>query len=272
MPNKLLAAAAVFLAGFSLTDCAFASFHLYRINELYSNADGSIQFIELTVGNFSGESFWAGQRISASQGGASHSFTFPDNLPSTATANTSVLIATQGFANLGIMTPNFIVPAGFLFTGGGTVNFADVDSMTYAALPTGSNLSLNRDGSSGVNSPKNFAGISGTIPPGITSATVVPVPKPPANVNPLADCLFAWAELSFSQYFAPGGSPSLTSGPYYYRYYSGTATYLATSSADARVWIFGPVTGNRLFDAGPTAGLLSAAGCSSSSNPYSYDY
>ena len=34
------------------------TFHLYRINELYSNADGSIQFIEMSVGNFNGQGFW----------------------------------------------------------------------------------------------------------------------------------------------------------------------------------------------------------------------
>ena len=58
------------------------SFHLYTINELYSNADGSAQFIEMTVGNVNGEGFWAGNIISVSQGGTTHSFTFPTDLPS----------------------------------------------------------------------------------------------------------------------------------------------------------------------------------------------
>jgi len=252
MLNKLVVLIATILVGVPMSDCAYASFHLYRINELYSNADGSVQFIELTVGNTSGEGFWAGQTIGVSQGSLTHSFTFPGNLPSTATANTSVLIATQGFVDLGIVTPDFIIPAGFLFTNGGTVNYANVDSVTYSALPTSGNLSLNRNGATGVNSPKNFSGVSGSVAAGSSSGT---------TVDPLSDCLFAWAETTFSQYFAPPGSQSLASGSYYFRFYSGTGTYLATSSADSHVWIYGPLTGNTLFDAGPTAGYLSAAGC-----------
>ncbi len=138
------------------------AFHLYGINELFSNADGSVQFIELTVGSVNGESFWQGQSISVTQGGTSHSFTFPSNLPNTATANTKVLIATQGFANLGVVTPDFIIPSGFLFTNGGTVNFAGVDSVTYSALPTDGSNSVNRVGTAAVNSPTNFAGAMGT--------------------------------------------------------------------------------------------------------------
>ncbi|MBI1732498.1 MAG: calcium-binding protein [Gammaproteobacteria bacterium] len=140
------------------------SFHLYDINELYSNADGSIQYIELVVGNSNGQSVFDGQTISVTGGAPTHSFTFPGNLPSSTTANTSVLIATQGFADLGIVTPDFIVPSGFLFTGGGTVDFAGVDSVTYAALPTDGTHSVNRSGMTITSSPENFAGDSGTVP------------------------------------------------------------------------------------------------------------
>lgn len=141
------------------------SFHLYTINELYSNADGSNQFIELTVDNYDGQGFWAGHFIRVTQGGTSHNLTFTANLPSEATANTKVLIATQGFANLGIVTPDFIVPSGFLFTNGGIVNFAGVDSYSYAALPTDGVTSLGRSGGRVAASPTDFAGATGTLPP-----------------------------------------------------------------------------------------------------------
>ena len=36
------------------------SFHLYRINEIYSDASGRLQFIELAVGNANGENQWSG--------------------------------------------------------------------------------------------------------------------------------------------------------------------------------------------------------------------
>ena len=58
------------------------SFHQYRINELYSNASGSIQFIEMRVGNFSGESQWSGVTLTSTANGVQRSFSFPSNLPS----------------------------------------------------------------------------------------------------------------------------------------------------------------------------------------------
>ncbi|MBI5258906.1 MAG: calcium-binding protein [Burkholderiales bacterium] len=149
------------------------SFHLYLINEVFSNADGTVQFIELKVGNHNGESLWRGHTLSVVQGNTVHSFTFPQNLPSSATANTSVLVATQGFANLGLVTPDFIVPDGFLFTSGAaTVNFAEVDELFYSALPTDGTLSLSRTLSTGTNSPTNFAGKTGTV-------VLAPPPPPP---------------------------------------------------------------------------------------------
>lgn len=140
------------------------SFHLYDISELYSNADGSIQFIELKVGGSNGESFWRGLTLQATQSGTVHSFTFPTDLPSTATANTSVLVATQGFADLGVVTPNFIVPANFLFTSGAaSVDFAGVDIVRYTSLPTDGVLSIGRNLATAINSPTNFAGQSGSV-------------------------------------------------------------------------------------------------------------
>jgi serralysin len=140
------------------------SFHQYRINELYSNASGTVQFIELTVGNVNGESHWEGVTLSATSNGVSHSFSFPGDLPSSSTANTAVLIATQGFADLGLLTPNFIVPAGFLFTNGGTLNFGGADIVTYSALPTDEVLSINRSSTQASATPKNFAGVTASLP------------------------------------------------------------------------------------------------------------
>jgi len=172
MINRLFARSAILLAGIVFAGNVLATFHLYRINELYSNADGSVQFIELAEGpSLDGQNLWNGVSISVSRAGATtQTFTFSKDLPSFITHNTSVLIATQGFADLGIVTPDFIVPAGFLFTNGGTVNFGNVDFMPYTSLPTDGVLSLNRDLTTGVNSPKNFAGIAGTVAAPATTA------------------------------------------------------------------------------------------------------
>ena len=76
------------------------------------------------------------------------------------------------------------------------------------------------------------------------------------------DCLFNWAEGNYPSLFAPASATSATLAPYYYRYYSGTGNYLATSLVDNHLWSFGPVTGNTLFDVGPLSRFLDAAGCS----------
>ena len=139
------------------------SFHEYRINELYSSADGKIQFIEMSVGGYDGESFWRGVSLISSSNGVTNTYHFPSNLPSEATADTTVLIATQAFADLGIVNPDFIVPAGFLFVGGGTLNYGNVDVVAYPALPTDGARSFDAAGSLGVASPENFSGVVGKL-------------------------------------------------------------------------------------------------------------
>ena len=57
-------------------------------------------------------------------------FTFPNDIPSN-TAIKKVLIATQGFADLGLVMPDYIMPNGFLATDGATVNYAGVSQMSY---------------------------------------------------------------------------------------------------------------------------------------------
>lgn len=76
-----------------------------------------------------------------------------------------------------------------------------------------------------------------------------------------ADCLFNWAERSYSAYFSPAGSASASFAPYYYRYYSATRNYLATSAANNRVWVLGPATGYVLTDVGATTTHLATSGC-----------
>ena len=156
---------------------ANASFHTFQVDELYTNADGTVQFIELHEAfDADNEQFLSGHIITVKQGPTTHSFTFPNDLPNGNTAGAHVLIATPGFAQLGIVTPDYIVPAGFLFVAGAsTVDYASVDSLTYPPLPTDGVRSLNRDGTTGINSPTNFAGQTGSIP--------AAPPPPPAGGN-----------------------------------------------------------------------------------------
>ena len=140
------------------------AFHQFDIVEIYSNADGTVQFIELRALS-GGQQFVQGQRISTSGAGGTRSFTFPSNLPGD-TSGKTFLIATQGFAALNVVTPDYTVPNGFLFQGGGSVNFADVDVWNHGALPA-DNRSLVRDSASPQTpTPRNFSGRTGTIPAG----------------------------------------------------------------------------------------------------------
>ena len=148
-----------------------ATFHLWQMSELYSNADGSVQFLELTA-LASDQEFVAGHTLrSTPTGGATQTFTFPSNLPGNS-AGRRMLIGTQGFAALNIVAPDFTVPNGFFAQGGGSLNFAEfADVWNHPATPTGG-LSLNRNGSTSTNSPMNFSGATGTVP--------ASTPPPPA--------------------------------------------------------------------------------------------
>jgi len=51
------------------TSAASASFHLFRIEQIYSNADGTIQFIVLHESfGMNGEDAWSGQTLTSSGG------------------------------------------------------------------------------------------------------------------------------------------------------------------------------------------------------------
>jgi len=151
------------------TSNAFAAFHLFQIDQIYSNASGTVQFIVLfEPGPTPGENLWSGQSIRAAQ-----TYMFPTDLPKGATGGKRVLVATEGFAALGIVTPDYVVPNGFLSIGGGTVNYADVDLVTYSALPTDGTSAVTRFGAVVQNRATNFAGESASV--GAATAPIVPL-------------------------------------------------------------------------------------------------
>jgi hypothetical protein len=136
-----------------------AAFHLWSVSELYSDASGSLQFIEL-VDTFGGEQFVAGQTLQVI-GSTTHSFIFGSNLPGDSGGHT-MLLGTAGLHAAGGPTPDYIIPNGFLFTAGGSLSFFNA-SGAYTALPTDGVHSYLWSGGTGVNSPKNFAGQTGTV-------------------------------------------------------------------------------------------------------------
>ncbi len=143
---------------------AAAKSHLWRFTEVFSTADGSIQFIEMFVFNpaGTGETQFAGRPLTSN----TNTYLFPSNLADENTAQRWVLIATQSFADLpGAPTPDYILPANFFDPIGDQLRYrATIDQITIApgALPLDGVRSLMRDGagllSTGLNNPTNFAG------------------------------------------------------------------------------------------------------------------
>lgn len=147
---------------------AHATFHLWDVNEVYSNADGSVQYIEL-ITTFNSQQFTNGRSINALDSAAIiNTFTFPSDTPSP-TAGHHLLLATAGFADLpGAVTPDFTLPAAPFFnpdSPASTIDFllADIFNFTATDLPTDGVLSLNRNLTTGTNSPTNFAGDVGLL-------------------------------------------------------------------------------------------------------------
>jgi hypothetical protein len=175
---------AILLAALALP--AQATFHLWYINEVYSNADGTVQFIEMKAAA-SGQQFVRGHTIRSTSGSTTNSYTFPNDLPGDSAEGMgdpsgyyggyggevlykTFLIGTQGFAALNVVAPDFVVPNNFLFPSGGTLVFGEgADTFTYGALP-GDGRSLDRNRALAQNSPLNFAGMGGTV-----SATNTPL-------------------------------------------------------------------------------------------------
>ena len=168
----LLLAIAVVTAGFVPTSARAAN-HLWELSELYTNSSGSVQFVEMFNFNDT-EGFLSGTQLIATNGSETRMFTFPDNLADPiATANHHVLIATAGFGSLpGGVTPDYTLPANFLFATNGMLTFsASGDSISYASLPTDGRNSLTVSFAThphpvgpALNSPTNFAGAAGSVP------------------------------------------------------------------------------------------------------------
>lgn len=153
---------------------AWAGSHLWRINEIYSNADGTVQFIELKEAlGACCEWALAGKPIVSVATG--HIFTFPTNV-SGSTANKHLLIATPAFAALpGAPTPDYLfsqVP--FFAINGDTIDWApalNYDDFTFGAgvLPTDGVNSIRITNYTtdtftvGTNSPTNYTGGTGSV-------------------------------------------------------------------------------------------------------------
>jgi hypothetical protein len=170
--TKTRARAIVAALGLGLlsTRGAFAGAHTWRVNEVYSNADGTVQFIELREsGGGTAEVGVGGHLLTSESGGSltiSHNVTSP-------TSFKSILFGTQAYDDLpNSPTPDFIIPPSFFSVSGDSVSYVPYSTLTFPSVPTDGLQSLNADLTTGINSPTNYAGQTGSV-------NAAPPPTPP---------------------------------------------------------------------------------------------
>lgn len=161
---------AAFVAVFPVS----ANFHTWKVNEIYSNADGSVQFIEMKEGSgLNGQQFLPGHSIICITPSGTNRFNFPANLPSSATANKFFVIGTSNLVSMpGGLKPDYMFTnAGpFLSLTVGTVNFGiGNDIIAYTNPPTDGSGSMIRSGAVLVavatNQPISFAPATNSLVP-----------------------------------------------------------------------------------------------------------
>jgi len=172
-PSVRPALLALAVSGFAAPRSAEAVFHLWEIREVYSNENGSIQYIELST-TFAGQGFVNAHDITATSDGVEHTFTFDSNVVGDTTDRT-LLIATPEFTALaGATVPDYTLPCGPFFDPDAvaiTIDFVGADSVDFAGadLPAGSSdalyFTIAGATSTAANTPQNFAGVDGFLAP-----------------------------------------------------------------------------------------------------------
>jgi len=99
--------------------------------------------------------------------------------------------------------------------------------------------------------------VGGTMTSGTNTPIDVKVTGLPLSSS---DCVFNWAEKNYASLFSPAGAVSQTQTSYYYRYYSGTKSYMGVNSTDNHVYYLSSAGGNPQ-DVGLLTDYMKKAGC-----------
>jgi hypothetical protein len=185
--NVWIFAAAILMAA---NTHARASFHLWKFDQVYSDATGTRQFIEMSC-DIGGQQFFFSDaggpfgpaRIISSAG----TFVFPHDLPMPAdighdTDGQHLLLATSGFSPFGVKA-DFELPEHFFSTSADGLKFTPndpaivLDVMNWFSLPTDGKTSLHQLPGSTFQETReataaNFGGAPTTLVPLPTSVTM----------------------------------------------------------------------------------------------------
>ncbi|HEX6963302.1 MAG TPA: hypothetical protein VF175_15655 [Lacipirellula sp.] len=214
----LAALAAALLSTASCSENAHAAFHLWAIKEVFTSADGSVQFVEFFTSS-AGQEFLDPHNMVITSDGVAKTIEFDRDLPGS-TANKHFLIATNGFGAIsGGVTPDYTPVSGNLFDPDAATiefNFAhDFDILTVSGsqIPKDGVNSLHDADttpfgpdvlSTGVNTPVNFAGQAGSV--NLGGSTPTPGDFNGNNIVDGAD-LMAWRTN-----FGATGTPTVSQG------------------------------------------------------------
>ena len=143
------------------------AFHFWDINEIYSNSDGTRQFIELITSS-NGQQFLSGHTITATSDGVLKTYTWTTSSPSP-TANTKILLATTSMAAAsGFPTPDFAISDNFFVPTADTLtfNFGENSDIVIinGGIPIDGFNSVDDSGTEQTASPTNYAGETGNPP------------------------------------------------------------------------------------------------------------
>ncbi len=163
LANAGLALAAALL----ITSASRAASHLWEVSQVFSSADGTIQFIEMhnptsAANETALDNKWVRSVTTGNQ------YTFQANLPANSTANRYLLLATAGYAALpGAVTPDYIIPANFFDLSQDTIEYwlyaGQELVFTPGELPLDGVTSLLQNGTTQVNFATNFHGQTGSV-------------------------------------------------------------------------------------------------------------
>ena len=158
----------------------------FRISQVFSNLDGSIQYVALTeTAGLDNQGIFKGLTLTITHNGSTKQFTFYDNLATFKTAYLTIIVAAtpnvvpapaieDDNGNFIVEAhPDFVVPARFVAADGGTIDFNGFDQVTYPQLPADGSTAWYRDGTI----------VRGTLP-GNYGCGLVPSSKCPGKISP----------------------------------------------------------------------------------------
>ena len=143
---------------------AFAGIHTWDVVEVFSNADGTIQYVELLDRGTTGGELGVGNGALSS---SLHAISWSNGPVTGPTNGRSYLIATAAFAALpGAPVPDVIIPPAnvpFFNIAGDTIAFGPYDTLVVPAVPTNGTDSYTEFIGVGPNTPKNYANVEGNV-------------------------------------------------------------------------------------------------------------